>query len=130
MNNDGRDDLAVGMADFAAGASRVYIMSFNPNGTVFNYTELILKNPAGEVFTPPINSDFGYSISLIGDNNGDGVMDLAVGSPKYTDPSGVIEGGAVFVCIMNDTLEVFDFYLITNVSPDDAPGFEMEVCTY
>jgi hypothetical protein len=128
MNNDGKDELAVGMADFAAGESKVFIMNFRTNGTVYTYRELILRNPQGVIYTPLINTDFGYSISTVGDVNGDGVVDIAIGAPKHTDPKGVRLGGAVYICIMNDTLEVFDFTIITDVSPEESRGFTLEVC--
>lgn len=116
------------MADFAAGESKVFLLSFHSNGTVYNYTQLQLKTPRGVIYTPPINTNFGYSVSTIGDVNGDGVVDIAVGAPGYTDPMSSVRGaGGIFLCIMNSTLEVFDYHILTDVSPTDSPGYDAEV---
>mmetsp|Transcript_14591 Transcript_14591/g.21995 ORF Transcript_14591/g.21995 Transcript_14591/m.21995 type:complete len:544 (+) Transcript_14591:120-1751(+) len=126
LDLDGKDEVAVGMADFASGRSRVYILSFHTNGTVSTYKELILQKFDGSVYTPLINTDFGYAIANVGDINGDGIDDVAVGARKNTDPKGVVEGGAIYVCMMNTSKEVLDFNILTDASPEEAKHIALE----
>jgi hypothetical protein len=42
------------------------------------------------------NADFGEAIAILGDVDGDGINDLAIGSPQYSS-AGMVENGAVFV---------------------------------
>jgi hypothetical protein len=90
FDGDGRVDLAVG----APGANRVRISytHIHPGGSHISYL-----HPG----VPSIYSmQFGHSLS-IGDFNGDGRSDLAVGAPAYTTPAvgdGVVETrGAIFL---------------------------------
>ena len=105
-DGDGVTDLAVGAPehDFAGqNKGSVYLFLMNANGTVKN-SQLIAQYSNGG---PPalINFDvLGKSVAAIGDLDGDGVTDLAVGAGG--DDTGALDAGAVYVLFMNPNLTV------------------------
>ncbi len=89
VNGDGRPDFAVGApyADNAGqDAGRVYIF-YGGNQISATPDRILEGRRAGE--------RFGWSITALGDFNGDGRDDFAVGAP-YSD-AGAVENGAVYV---------------------------------
>jgi hypothetical protein len=100
LDGDGVADLAVGAeGDKTGGANRgaVYVFLMNANGTAKN----IAKIASGIGGAPTLaNGDrFGSSVASLGDLDGDGVADLAVGA--ITDNTGGNFRGAVHVLFMN-----------------------------
>ena len=81
LNGDGVDDIAVGANyDDNAGDARgaIHIMFMNTDGTIDSTVEINDSTTNGPTLT---NSDFfGVSVANIGDLNGDGVNDIAVGA--------------------------------------------------
>jgi hypothetical protein len=105
LNSDGVIDLAVGAsADDTGGNNRgaVYILFLRADGMV-STTQRIADNTGGFV-TLWNNANFGSSVAEIGDLNGDGVSDLAIGAPG--DNYGGLGGGAVYVLFMKANGEV------------------------
>ncbi|MBT4604313.1 hypothetical protein HOC01_01620 [archaeon] len=102
LDGDGVQDLAVGASDdensdSAEGA--VYILFMNVNGSVASNVK-ITDGMAG--FNPSgldASDMFGTSIANIGDLDGDGVKDLAVGA--YQDSTDETNEGAVYILFMN-----------------------------
>lgn len=106
INNDGSTEIAVaadydGDGGFWHGA--VWILSLNTDGTVISHSK-ISDTQGG--FNGFINGDaiFGTDIENIGDLNGDGIDDLAVGSRR--DGDGGARRGAVWILFMNANLTV------------------------
>ena len=104
MNGDGFVELAVGAdydADGGYWSGAVWILSLNADGTVQSNVK-ISDSEGG--FTGGIGSDtiFGTDIENIGDLNGDGVEDLAVGARR----DGINDLGAVWILFMNNNLTV------------------------
>ena len=101
LNGDGVSDLAVGAsADDTGGTDRgaVHILFLNTDGTVSSS----LKIASGQSGGPALTNDdrFGSSIANLGDLDGDGVPDLAVGS--LLDDAGGSDRGAVHILFLND----------------------------
>ena len=92
--------IAVGApTQFALGNGNgaIHILFMDTDGTA-NSTVKIAHNTNGG---PSLTSgdQFGYSTALLGDVNGDGIQDIAVGA--YSDDTGGFNRGAVHVLLMN-----------------------------
>ena len=105
LNGDGVGDLAVGSPFDDGAASQfsargaVWVLFLNPDGTVKSHQKII-SAVEGEFTGMLDNSDvFGSALSTLGDLNGDGVNDLAVGAPG--DDDGGSDQGAVWVLFLN-----------------------------
>jgi hypothetical protein len=102
LDGDGTADLIVGAkSDEDGGANRgaVYILFMNTNGTVESYQKI--SDTAGN-FTATLGNydNFGSSATALGDLDGDGLTDLAVGA--YGDEDGGQDRGAVYVLFLAD----------------------------
>ena len=96
LDGDGVADLAVGAnGDDTGGRDRgaVHVLMMNIDGTVKSSTKI------GGVPALSNGDSFGSSMESLGDLDGDGVADLAVGA--YRDDSGGRDRGAVHVLLMN-----------------------------
>jgi len=100
LNSDGVNDLAVGayLDDDSGGArGAVHIMFMNTDGSVDSTVEINDSTTNG----PELEDDdsFGSSVANIGDLDGDGVNDLAVGADK--DNAGGANRGTIHIIHMN-----------------------------
>lgn len=100
LDNDGVPDVAVGIPHFNYssndGVGAVWILFLNADGTVKAERE-ISADTGG--FNPLADDRFGATLTNLGDLDGDGVVDLAVGAP-YT-PAGGSGRGAVWILFLN-----------------------------
>ena len=100
LDGDGIADLAVGAAGDDTGGSyrgAVHVLFMNANGTVKSSQKIASGTPGA----PPLaNGDaFGSRVASLGDLDGDGVTDLAVGA--FFDDTGGADRGAVHVLFLN-----------------------------
>src|SRR5690606_5094582 len=101
LDGDGAPDLAVGaVGDDDGGANRgaVWVLFMNANGTVRAHQKV--SDTEGGFTGALDNSDrIGRAVASLGDLDGDGVPDLAVGATG--DDDGGNARGAVWVLFMN-----------------------------
>ena len=95
LNDDGVNDIVVGaLKDDGSGTERgaVYIMHMNTDGSIDSTVEINDSTTNGPTLS---NSDhFGSSIANIGDLDGNGVDDIAVGAQRDDmDENGDDDGG-------------------------------------
>jgi hypothetical protein len=97
LDGDGVTDLAVGAAwddDGATWAGAVWVLFLDPNGMLKSHQK-ISNNEGNFTGTLEAYALFGYSVASLGDLDGDGVTDIAVGSNMcYGEGCSGSSGGA------------------------------------
>ncbi len=116
LDGDGVPDLLVGaIHDDGAGSNRgaLWILYLNSNGTVKSQQKI--NNTTGGFTGSLADGDsLGDSAAVIGDLDGDGVKDLAVGAPGADD--GGTDRGAVWILFMNSDETVRTQQKISNTT--------------
>ncbi len=123
IDGDGIVDIAVGAVDSNFNGS-VYIMQLNADGTAKNFTKLA----SGQNGVPHLAAGDGFTVvAPLGDLDGDGIIDIAVGAPG-TDGAGT-DRGAVYILRLNADGTVKNSNIIENsaawnlwVADDDVFG--------
>ena len=115
LNCDGTRELAVGQLGDDGGMARgaVWILFMNQNGTVKLHTK-ISDTSGGFIGILEDNDQFGRAVGYLGDLNGDGFADLAVGASQ-NNGAGTSRGA------------VWNLFLNAQSCPDPtifADGFE------
>jgi len=117
LDLDGVPEIGCGaIHDDDGGQNRgaYWILFMRRDGTVRKYTKLSSKS-GGLQSKLADYGEFGFDCAVIGDRNGDGIPDLAIGSPdQKTDNN---QQGAVFiVCLNRDGTAKSDFRIAENYS--------------
>jgi hypothetical protein len=114
IDGDGVVDIAVGNNGFNLSyGGEIYILLLNTDGTVKNHSR-IASNVGGFAHTITGGQNFSKSIANIGDIDGDGVVDIAVGN--HRDGDGGNQKGAVYVLFLNTNGTVKKFQKISQTS--------------
>jgi hypothetical protein len=103
LDGDGVGDIAVGAPGhvWIPTGGAVWVLFLNPDGTV-NDHQKISDTQGGFNGVLDDRDDFGWSMASLGDLDGDGVGDLAVGAPADDDGGGQFANrGAVWVLFLN-----------------------------
>ncbi len=99
LDGDGITDIAVGASgdsDSAAGSGAIWILFLNSDGTVKSHQKInMIEGNFNGVLN--LRSFFGQSVAAIGDLDGDGIIELAVGGNDDLS----YEKGAVWILFMN-----------------------------
>jgi hypothetical protein len=113
FDGDGVEDLVVG-AQGTDGKGAVYVLFMNTTGTV--KSSLKVGDAAGGLPAGSISSGdhFGYSVCSLGDLDGDGITDIAVGAALDND--GGTNCGAVWILCLDATGAVKAFQKISALS--------------
>jgi len=96
FNDDGRDDLAIGVpwedVGSKADAGAVNVIYGSNNGLSPYENQLWYQDTPGMLDTSESNDHYGYSLT-VGDFDNDGIGDLSIGIP-YKDIDGILDVGA------------------------------------
>jgi len=129
LDGDGINDIAVGARkddDGGTDNGAVWILFLNNNGSVKSYQK-ISQLQGGFSGTLTQGCHFGETLDTIGDLNGDGVVDLAVGT--HYDSDGGAWHGAVWILFMNSNGTVKDEQKISDLSGGFNASFT-GACTF
>jgi uncharacterized repeat protein (TIGR01451 family) len=128
IDGDGLPELAVGARNDPDGGSQrgaVYIISPKSDGVLRRATKI--SNTSGNFTFPLINATlFGSSVAGIGDLDGDGITEIAVGAIQGNESSFNNETGlgAVYILALNSTGGVRDQARISNLSGNFSDRLE------
>jgi PKD repeat protein len=119
-DGDGVQDLVYGSPDQKTDGIQqgaVFVLFMKSDGTVKSskrITEAYSGFPSDPLDT---NDEFGCAVESIGDIDGDGIGDLAVGAGKDDDgPSGAVDRGAVYILFLNQDCTVRGIQKISAVA--------------
>ena len=96
FNGDGINELAVGTLK-----GEIYILRLNDSGEIERFSKIDVADVNDPIPVTNSIAEFGNSIAKLGDIDGDGIIDLAVGSIR--DGSGGLNRGAVHILFMDET---------------------------
>jgi hypothetical protein len=99
FNHDGYTDMAVGIPGYTVnglvGAGAVEIFYGGPNGLSATPNLVLTENSANVIKKSKAGDQFGFSVA-VGDFNGDGFADVAIGAP-FSAVGGLADAGNVFI---------------------------------
>jgi len=120
LDGDGNNEIVVGMPSDGTGftAGNVFIHFLRDDGTArkTTYIKRYVKNAP----TFATGDDFGTSVAGIGDLDGDGVPDIAVGA--VGDDTGASAAGAVYIIYLNEDGSIKSTVELNSSTTNGATG--------
>lgn len=113
LDGNGMIDAVVGAPQLMGGI--VFIVTFAINGDLLNVVEISGRPDTGSpplIGVIPLVAQFGYSLVPIGDLNGDGNVDLAVGARLEANR------GAAYIIFLDDSQQVDSFVRFNEDTPN------------
>jgi hypothetical protein len=119
VNGDGYSDVIVGAAyNDAAGNSAGQVYIYFGGSAMNNVADIILTGAAA-------NDRFGYSVSTVGDENGDGYSDVIVGAPFNS--AGGASAGRAYIYFGSSTMDNIADVTLTGVAANDNFGISVSI---
>jgi len=120
LDGDGIPDIAVGASNDNSASpttiGRIYIIFLQKDGTV----KKVLGVPQFVSWAIPGAQNFGISVTNIGDIDGDGVTDIAVGANGDPTNGGIKLAGSVYICLLKTN---GNYKTSFNIKAEQMPGF-------
>ena len=126
INGDGIPDIAVGAPghqDKTIGIGDIYLMMLDVDGAILDggIIEIALGTPNGPESLGPY-SLFGTSVANIGDMDGNGISDIAVGAPGH--PTHTQSTGTVYIILLGNGGTVLKTMEINSETPNGPESLQ------
>jgi hypothetical protein len=111
INGDGVEDIGVGAPKYGTDVGIAFILMLNSTGTLSAVQAISTGDLNSELSQ---NDLFGYSVANVGDLDGDGINDIAIGAP--VDKTGEYKSGAIYMITLDNTGEVVTHQTINSIN--------------